>query len=390
MSRLIDLKPAHGTILLDLPEEGEGFPSDPIGQLSCRFEPWPTDAGRQLLQRASFADPVVAVHQTAAYLDHLAEIGRRPVLASVVDAGGRVLAVLPMRETATRFGTRAFRSLWPRPRRLIMIGSGPIGSCDPAVLDCLFEFLARSRQGTPLLEAYAMRPESPFGAFLAGSKTVSSWFGLYALGGLRETYSVVLPESLDAYHARFSKKRRYNLKRQERLLTDHLGGPLRVERVEHESEVGRLEAALSRLSSVPRYEPGECLSQARHGILLCFLISAGSEIVGVVTGIRSEHAYFAHDIIYNKALTQLSPGTTCWQAVLRDLIAKGDCRRVGISHGSPAYRFSETTLAEPAAHLVIYRRTAVNRLRFAAINGIERAERALKRCSAAIPAVAGA
>ena len=131
-------------------------------------------------------------------------------------------------------------------------------------------------------------------------------------------------------------------------------------------------------------------SACAHGILLSYILASETHIVGVATGIRSEHTYFIHQFYFDKSLEKFSPGTTLWQLALRHLIKQGVCTRVGMGHGSPAYRFHETNLIEKKGRVLLYRRTTANRCRFLAHSAYSLAWETAKRTLRAVSARARA
>jgi len=67
--------------------------------------------------------------------------------------------------------------------------------------------------------------------YLRRSPVLRERFLWHAPAGVRPFHALELPDSYDKYLDRFGKKKRYNLKRQVRLLREH-GGGLTLERVE--------------------------------------------------------------------------------------------------------------------------------------------------------------
>jgi CelD/BcsL family acetyltransferase involved in cellulose biosynthesis len=324
---------------------------------------------RSLLQGR---DPVNAVHQTPAYIEHLADSGRSPEILVVRDGDERVAGIVPVRRTGfvMSFSLRNRTLVRLRLRSLIVLGSEPMVVDDRRALDELFSFIADHYREAQVVEMYSVREDGAFWRYLTQSEVIARRYGVYVVGGFRESFSVALPGSVDEYLKKMSKKRRYNLKRQERLLEEHLGAPLELQPVLAEADLPVLIDALSSLgvSTGPdsKFTVDQYRSAARKGILRCFVLSCAGQTVGIATGIGSENAFFVHDLYFNKALAKFSPGTTLWQVLIRHLIEQGVFSRVGISPGSPAYRFDEVNQIEQKGRVLLYRRTLPNRLRFLA------------------------
>ncbi|WP_440965624.1 GNAT family N-acetyltransferase [Massilia sp. GER05] len=112
----------------------------------------------------------------------------------------------------------------------------------------------------------------------------------YVLNGWRACHTQPLPDGVDAYLKHFSAKKRYNLSRQVRLLTE-AAGPLHVLRIDQPGQVGAmLDAMVATDASRAAGRAGEqarLQSLARHGLLLSYVIRCGENDVAVVYGMRS-------------------------------------------------------------------------------------------------------
>src|SRR4051812_43722074 len=272
-------------------------------------------------------DPICAVHQTEAYLAYLSDLGSATEVIVLENADtDQVTGIVPTRELDLDVSLKARnRRLVPiRIRGMSLLGTEPIGALDRPALDVLFGFIAERFRHVRAVEFNSLALDSPLHRHLLESQTVARHFTFHVLGGWREAHSIVLPPSLEAYEAKLPRKRRYNFKRQERLLEQALGQSLALRVIEAEHGLPTLFAALEQLgvsagsgATRPRahYE-----AAARHGLLLSFVLCAGARVIGAVSGIRSQDAYFVNDIWFDRALAKLSPGTTLWQMVLRRLI----------------------------------------------------------------------
>jgi CelD/BcsL family acetyltransferase involved in cellulose biosynthesis len=323
-------------------------------------------------------DPVNAVHQSPAYIEHLADTARTPEILVLSDGNGHVAGVVPVRRTGfvMSFSLRSRTLAHLHLRSLILLGSEPMVLDDRRALDALFTFIAGQYSDQHVIEMYAVRENGPFWRYLTQSDVVAKRYGIYVVDGFRDSYSLALPGSVDDYLKKMSKKRRYNLKRQERLLEEHLGGHLELKPVLDEADVPILVQALAALgistAADTKFPLDHYRSAARNRILRCFVLTCAGQTVGVATGIAAEGAFFVHDLHFNKALAKFSPGTTLWQVLIRHLIQERAITTLGISHGSPAYSFDEVNQIERKGRVLLYRRTLPNRLRFLAHAGHSR------------------
>jgi hypothetical protein len=325
-------------------------------------------AWRALLARQ---DRLNAIHQTPAYFRYLQHTGGAPELILVRDRMRKaIVAALPTSRGSFNLDlnleTRRFGRF--RLRSLTLLGNEPALDGGGEALDALFAFLARRRGDADVIQMYAVRREGALWAYINHSPTIRQYFGVYVVGGFRASHSITLPPTVEDYYQKMPRKRRYNLKRQERLLREHFGGRLVLRPLEREEEVPLLLAGFERLGvtvdgglpvSRAKYEEA-----ARCGVLRTFILSAAERVIGIVSGIRSEDGYFVGDVLFDRSLARFSPGTTLWQMTLRHLIAEGTVGVVGISYGSPAYGFASVNTIEEKGRVLLYRRSALNFLRF--------------------------
>jgi hypothetical protein len=328
------------------------------------------NAWRALLSRQ---DPLNAINQSPAYFRYLQHTGRAPEVIVVRDRMRKAITAI---QPASRgrfdldlsLGTRRFVRF--RPRSLTLLGNEPAPGAGVDALDALFAFLARRRSDADVIEMYAVKREGALWNYLNRSPTIRRYFGIYVVGGFRASHSISLPPTVEDYFRRLPRKRRYNLKRQERMLREHFGGRLELRPIEREEEVPLLLAGFEQLGvsvdggtpvSRAKYEQA-----ARYGVLRAFILTGADRVIGIASGIRSEDAYFVGDLHFDHALARFSPGTTLWQMTLRHLIAEGATRIVGISYGNPTYRFASVNTIEAKGRVLLYRRSARNLLRIGA------------------------
>jgi len=160
------------------------------------------------------------------------------------------------------------------------------------------------------------------------------------------------------YMGQFSAKKRYNIKRQLRQLAS-AGGELNVRRVESVEQVGTLVNAFvslglpAEMSTTKRRAFLE--AQARHGLLLSFVIVAGERTVGIVVGSRSADVFHVHNIHIDESLRSLSVGTSTMHLALVDIITMGGFRLIDFGYGDPKHNFHSSHLIQTRAAVAMVR-----------------------------------
>jgi CelD/BcsL family acetyltransferase involved in cellulose biosynthesis len=234
-----------------------------------------------------------------------------------------------------------------------ILGSVPL--LDPAE-EGLSEFVIQQ-----LLERYTQCevlymqafPEE-VGATLPRSGDVST----YVLNGWRACHTQPLPDSVDAYLKQFSSKKRYNLSRQVRLLTE-AAGALQVMRIEQPEQVaGLLDAMVAidpTLAATRDAEQQRLACLARQGLLLSYVIRCGDADVAVVLGSRSASVWHVHKISCQQNYLHLSVGTSAIHLALQDVLANFSFSHVDYGYGMPNAEFRSTHVLKSRGHILLHR-----------------------------------
>jgi hypothetical protein len=181
-----------------------------------------------------------------------------------------------------------------------------------------------------------------------------------------------LPATVESYLAKFGAKRRYNLKRQTRILQDYFQGQLELRRFDSPHEVGDLVklitpagefAGLSgwggKAMTIDRREAQDL---AARGLLLIYLLIGAGRPCAALAGLKYQGIYHLDEIPRDRSLDWFSPGSTAFHLAIKDLIRSTSIRRIDLGFGEPAYPHSATNVTELRASLLLFRRTLANRL----------------------------
>ncbi len=180
----------------------------------------------------------------------------------------------------------------------------------------------------------------------------------YVLNGWRACHTQPLPDGVDAYLKHFSAKRRYNLSRQVRLLTE-AAGPLHVLRIDQPGQVGAmLDAMVATDASRAAGRAGEqarLQSLARHGLLLSYVIRCGENDVAVVYGMRSASVWHVYKILCRQDYMHLSVGTSAIHLAVQDVLAHFTFDHIDFGYGTPHAEFRSTHALETRGLVLLHR-----------------------------------
>lgn len=180
----------------------------------------------------------------------------------------------------------------------------------------------------------------------------------YVLNGWRACHTQPLPDSVDAYLKHFSAKKRYNLSRQVRLLTE-AAGPLHVLRITQPGQVGAmLDAMIATDASRAAGRAGEQArleSLARHGLLLSYVIRCGENDVAVVYGMRSASVWHVYKILCRQDYLHLSAGTSAIHLAVQDVLAHFTFDHIDFGYGTPHAEFRSTHVLQTRGLILLHR-----------------------------------
>jgi hypothetical protein len=187
----------------------------------------------------------------------------------------------------------------------------------------------------------------------------------YVRNGWRACHTQPLPKGVDAYLQKFSSKKRYNLSRQVRLLTE-AAGALQVLRIEQPEQVAAMLDATVVLdpSEVPdrNAEQRRLEGLARHGLLLSYVIRCGDEDVAVVLGSRSASVWHVHRISCQQKYLNLSVGTSAIHLAVQDVLANYSFNDIDYGYGTPNAEFRSTHVLKARGHVLLHRARSLTAL----------------------------
>src|SRR5262249_23742830 len=155
-------------------------------------------------------------------------------------------------------------------------------------------------------------------------------------------------------------KKRYNLKRQVRVLRGHCGGRLELHRFESPHQLDDLFGAVDGpVSSVGLSGWGESgpLAARRHGagslarrrLAPVYLLTCAGRPCAALEGLQYRGVYHVDGIPRDRRLDRFSPGSTAFHMVIEDLIRDTVIAKVDLGFGEPVYPHSSLNVVEPRA-----------------------------------------
>ncbi|WP_205743262.1 GNAT family N-acetyltransferase [Geobacter sp. FeAm09] len=183
--------------------------------------------------------------------------------------------------------------------------------------------------------------------------------------------------SFDEYLLKFSKKARYNLKREIKLLGTSGNGELSLVRVEHAADVALFLDGASQISSRswqhalgPQMvnSPEERLRYERfagQGVLRCYLLKCGERPCAFVRGFQFGDVFYYSRTGFDQNFSGYSPGRAMFCLLLEDLYTHRPPKRLNFQEGEYEYKRHFATGHVEQADMLLVRNDAGGLVRLA-------------------------
>src|SRR5262249_33683887 len=172
-------------------------------------------------------------------------------LAVARDGPGRPVGLSPLRVCRRRLpfqaaGSKLLEFSFPG---VFLSRNGPLLPPDARHYDSLFAALSEAVPGCQAVTIDRVREGGFLWRYLHAPGPLRRAWLLYLDGGVRTLHTMPLPGSFPDYLGKFRAKKRYNLKRQVRMLRDHGGGDLELVRIDRADQVRRFAEAAAALAA---------------------------------------------------------------------------------------------------------------------------------------------
>jgi len=198
------------------------------------------------------------------------------------------------------------------------------------------------------------------------SVALGSGYLMHVLDGWRHGHVIPLAESFDAYLSRYNSKKRFNLKRQVRLLREHSQDTLQLHRITTPDQVAFYTKSWKQLAPpelaeqllpIPMLE-----SLARHGLLHGYVLMLSGAPCAVITATQTAGVLHVHNIIYAQELSRFSVGVCVLYLAVEDLIVQGHFKAIDLGYSNPAHSEQASNLVEVRGNRLVLRKSWRNRV----------------------------
>ena len=295
-----------------------------------------------------------ALYQSPVWVSHLrATAPETSLRVGIVQAdGGSVVGVLPLLEGEHRlvFDIRA-RPLWQKTLHTVsVLGSLPLLRDGEGLMEQVFQDIWQGFPGCECIYLDSVPEDSALWRYLEHAGRNHPDMIVYVPDGLRAFHISRLPETFDAYLARFSSKKRNLYRRKLKKLQEH-GGRLQVMRVEREDQVPHFLEGASRVArnswqerrigvridNTPAFV-ARLGDLARRGVLRAYLLTGEAQPYAFVVGCQYREVYHYNEVAYDASYAPFSPGALLVYLLIEDLIGYKPPQYLNFGVGHARYK----------------------------------------------------
>jgi len=201
---------------------------------------------------------------------------------------------------------------------------------------------------------------------------------VYKLSSERDFYILKSPATFDKYlETQFKKKKRYNLKRQVRMLEEATKKKINVECItdpelvpvfnNHVKTISERSWKAKKLENyIPAYvqDNSNLVDVASKQLLRAYLLYADGEPITYVLGYQYEDVYHYSDIGFDENFAKYSPGSVLLFRLIEDLVNNTKLKYINFGIGDSEYKRQFATDRLSDNSLIVLRNTFRNRLHF--------------------------
>lgn len=185
----------------------------------------------------------------------------------------------------------------------------------------------------------------------------------FLLGGWQECITVSIPESLDIYLAKLGKKKRYNLNRQSRKISELIGAELKVFEFyleEHVPEfIQKMMVLDSNFVSDNSWIRNGYPELAKRGLFHGFVFGSINEQIAVVDAKKTNGTLYVTKIFINSRVKEFSPGSTAIYEIIKFIIANESFTRIDFGYGEPGQKTSSVSGIDYRGRVVIVKKNSL-------------------------------
>jgi hypothetical protein len=335
---------------------------------------------REWRELLDVSDDPFALYQSPEWFDHVRDvqgIASSPNFLAIRRGVHRgLVAVIPMLVTSERcqFPLVLGRSYWTRPIEMIKLVSGCLLiRPDSDSYNGLFDAIHKRYASRPV-KIENVPVHGPLYDYLHSSKKINERYLLYQVPGFERLHLIPLPCTYAQFVEQYSGKKRYNIRRQVRLLGERSRGKLNLCEYRSRDDVPGLRRSVMELlrqrGELPSTDRGVAElpgfdsrynSLAGRDLLRSFVLKDGDRPVSCILGYQFGKTFVLGKTLHDPEYAAFSPGVALLHLVIEDLINNRGVTTINLGYGNPGHDFQSTNVVLDYASYWLFPKTLRNR-----------------------------
>lgn len=332
----------------------------------------PADVATAWAEQAAASKNPDRLYQSPVWLDHkLGTSDPGPDIDLCVVRGSKgIVAVLPTHRCAHDFSIRVGRRVNLRNtlRARTILGNDPPLADDYSLHAAAFRSLLA---GDVEALSFRMLPlRSPVHDSLKRLVSEDSRYRLFTVNACLKRHLIDLPASFEEYLSQFDAKKRYNLKRQPKVLGKAHGAEAHLREYTQANDASRFLAVIEPIVArswqrevsddvITRDDRWvrEFRSLADRGLFRSFVLFVGNQPIAFCVGLQHDGVFYFDTTAYNPDYGKFSPGSVLLYLLLEALIRDRSrlTRTVSFGYGDHAYKQSFGNVHEEVTEVLLVR-----------------------------------
>jgi len=320
------------------------------------------------------------IYQTPGWFDHIVSLQPQNQIAVAVtrDFAGQINGIAPFRVAP---GTLEFHVAGHTVgrislRKALILGGLPLFPDNPVVLDKLFAWMWSFLPKVDGISLSGVEVGSFLWQYLHSSEVLREQYLLHIVEGVRPYHILRLPPTFEGYLAQYNAKKRYNLKRQLKILRERGAGRLELHRIDSPDDAQCLLDAEAQMVPDPQRFSGlggkqsdsfwtrhKIVDMAERGFLRSYVLTCGNDPISLIKGLQYGQTYSALQTLYRKDYASLSPGAAILYLVVEDLLKHRPAQLIEFGFGEPSEKHHTANTTLEMACVLLLRKTLGNRIR---------------------------
>ena len=301
-------------------------------------------------------------------------------LVSVEDTTGKVIGIIPLKKslvsTNVTFKRREMKI--SSFNCLEVLGSQLILPASSDLYSKFLEWVWKNYQSIDAVYFKSIPQNSYDWQFMSENQWNIDGSLVYKLSNERDFFALKTAETFEAYlEKQFKKKKRYNLKRQVRLLQEVADNKLEIACITEVDKVPDFNRHVRAITSkswkakklsnyIPDYvQDDEYLKDvASRQLLRAYLLYLDGKPITYVLGYQFQDVYHYSDIGFDEDYARYSPGSVLLFLLIEDLIKHTGLRLVNFGIGDSEYKRQFANESIPDNSLILLRNSFRNRFHY--------------------------